>query len=85
MCEEATARGYAFDRSKVGAVHKVALINVTRGQLEYEWEHLLRKLAVSNPAGHRKWHVVRKPECHPLFRLRPGGVASWERTWPALP
>src|SRR5688500_4752198 len=41
---EATARGYAFDRSKVGPVRAVGAIAVTRGQLDYEWTHLLRKL-----------------------------------------
>ncbi len=52
---EAASRGYAFDRHKVGPVHRLAPTLVTRGQLEYEWKHLLRKLAVRNPAYYRKW------------------------------
>ena len=43
--EEATARGYSFARRKVGQVRRVARIDVTRGQLDYEWRHLRRKLA----------------------------------------
>lgn len=77
---EAAARDYSFDRSKVGSVRAVTPIVVTRGQLEYEWEHLLRKLAARSPAHYRKWRPVRRPDCHPLFRPRPGGIENWERT-----
>ncbi len=76
---EATARDYTFDRSKVGPVRAVAPIAVTRAQLDYEWEHLLRKLAVRNPAHYRQWRSVQRPDSHPLFRPRPGPIESWER------
>ena len=76
---EAASRGYAFDRAKVGSVRSIATIAVTRGQLEYEWEHLLRKLSTRNPAHYRRWRSLAFPECHPLLRCRAGGVASWER------
>src|SRR6185503_2640226 len=42
--DEANRRGYRFDRSKVGPVRGCARIVATRGQLEFEWEHLLKKL-----------------------------------------
>src|SRR5262245_19449975 len=58
---EATARGYSFDRSKVGPGRAVTPLVVTQGQLEYEWRHLRRKLAVRNPAVHRKWRGLRTP------------------------
>lgn len=77
--DEATARGYAFDRTKIGMVRAVRLTPVTRGQLDFEWEHLMRKLRARNPALHAKWREVRRPACHPLFRAMPGPVASWER------
>ena len=77
---EATARGYAFDRSKVGPVAALPRIAVTRGQLAHEWRHLLGKLAARSPAIHRKWRAVRTPECHPLLRVVPGGIEPWERT-----
>jgi hypothetical protein len=76
---EASARGYAFDRKKVGPVRAIDTIAVTRGQLEYEWAHLLRKLAVRSPAHYRRWRSLGAPQCHPLLRCRPGGVESWER------
>lgn len=77
--EEAAARGYAFDRSKIGRVSEVAPILASRGQVEYEWAHLLAKLAVRNPALLPELAAVDVPECHPLFRPVPGPVAPWER------
>jgi hypothetical protein len=76
--EEATARGYAFDRSKLGPLLPAARIVVPAGQLEFEWRHLLGKLAVRNPVLLERWRFE-KPACHPLFLLEPGPVAPWER------
>jgi hypothetical protein len=76
---EATARGYAFDRGKIGPVRAVEPIVATSGQIDYEWEHLLRKLATRSPALFERWRDLDAPECHPLFRPRRGPVAAWER------
>ena len=76
---EASARGYAFDRAKVGPVRPVPPIVVTRGQLRHEWAHLLAKLAVRSPACHARWKGLERPACHPLFVPRNGPVAAWER------
>lgn len=76
---EASTRGYSFDRSKVGVARKPSALHVTQGQLAHEWEHLLAKLAVRNPALHERWHGLPAPDCHPLFELRPGPIADWER------
>jgi len=80
--DEATQRGYDFDRSKVGPVRAVQLIPVSSGQVAYEWQHLRHKLAIRNPSTLAKWNDVVVPACHPLFRQRPGPVASWERVAP---
>lgn len=77
--EEATARGYNFNRAKVGPVRAVRNISVTSGQLAYEWRHLQSKLAVRSPVVHAQWIKVATPDCHPLLRCKKGGVASWER------
>ena len=42
--EEAVARGYHFNREKLAAIVPTQRIVGTQGQLEYEWEHLKRKL-----------------------------------------
>jgi hypothetical protein len=76
--EEADRRGYVFDRSKVGPVCECGRIVATRGQLEYEWEHLLPKLRRRSPEWYRR---VRRltPVAHPSFRIVAGPVAPWER------
>jgi hypothetical protein len=76
--DEALRRGYAFDARKIGPRRAVAPIPVTRGQLDHEWRHLLRKLARRDPARHRQWRSQRAPRCHPLLRPRAGAVEDWE-------
>jgi hypothetical protein len=82
LWREARSRGYAFDAGKIGPLRAVDRIAVTRGQIEYEWRHLLAKLALRSPAHYRRWRHVRVPECHPLVRRRPGRVEPWERHAP---
>lgn len=77
---EATARGYAFDRAKLGRVAHAQRLPATRGQLEYEWQRLLAKLAARSPDVHLRQRRIDSPRAHPLFRLRPGGIEKWERT-----
>lgn len=76
--DEACARGYVFDRSKLGPRVGVAPILASDGQLGFEWLHLQRKLAVRNPQLLERWAAT-QPQCHPLFVLSAGPVASWER------
>ena len=76
---EATTRGYEFDASKVGAARCDAVIAVTRGQVEYEWQHLLLKLSRRSPEYYRKWRSIRTPQIHPLMRRCAGGIEPWER------
>jgi hypothetical protein len=76
---EAEARGFAFDRRKIGPSRGSARIACTTGQLEHEWAHLLAKLRVRDPALYR---IRRResPEPHPLFKLVPGPAEPWEKT-----
>ena len=77
---EAQRRGYTFDAAKIGHARCDAAMPVTRGQVEHEWEHLLRKLSLRSPHYYRQWRSVRTPQCHPLMRRRAGGIEAWERT-----
>ena len=76
---EAVGREYSFDRSKIGTVRKAIRIPVTSGQMDYEWSHLLAKLAVRDPVRYEKLRSLKSIECHPMFRRVAGGVESWER------
>jgi hypothetical protein len=79
VCEEAGARGYSFDSAKVGRGSAEILIPVSTGQIDYEWDHLLRKLSKRSPARYRELREIRRPQCHPLMRRRRGEIESWER------
>jgi hypothetical protein len=83
--DEATQRGYRFDRSKLGPTRAVPAIAVSAGQLAHEWQHLRHKLAMRSPAVLAQWTDVAVPDCHPLFRPTSGPVASWERASDAAP
>ena len=76
---EATARGYEFDRGRISRAAPRGRLVVTTGQLEYEWEHLERKLRARAPEHYARVREIGRPEAHPLFRVVSGDVASWER------
>lgn len=76
---EAERRGYKFDVRKIGRPHKARKIRETRGQLEYEWAHLKRKLKRRAPAIARQLSSVDTPQAHPLFRIVAGKVRDWEK------
>lgn len=81
---EAEARGYSFSKRKLGPRRARVVLEVTRGQLRYEWQHLLRKLKARSPPLHVRWRRLAAPRAHPIFRIVPGGVAAWERTLSAV-
>lgn len=75
---EAERRGYRFDAGKIARTGRVARIATARGQLDYEWKHLRKKLRRRAPAWHAPFKSLSRPDAHPLFRIVPGGVESWE-------
>lgn len=77
---EASARGYSFDRRKFRSTGKKIAIPVSKGQMRYEWNHLRRKLRQRSPTTLKRWAHASMPDAHPLFRIREGPVAAWERS-----
>lgn len=84
ICDEADRRGYDFDRSKLlplsapkGA--RRLTMTVTRGQIEFEWQHLLKKLYKRSRQQYLKIKCIRRPRPHPLFRVVHGCIEKWER------
>ncbi len=66
---EAVQRGYRFDGSKLGARISHPKIPVTAGQLQYEFEHLKRKLAQRDLTQLQKIVSIAEPAPHPLFEI----------------
>jgi hypothetical protein len=76
---EADRRGYSFDRRKLGRRRVRRQIRVSRGQVDYEWRHLMRKLRLRDRARYRLHRKVIRPSPHSLFRIVVGPIATWER------
>jgi hypothetical protein len=77
---EAEARGYRFDRRKLGRVTGCPPLLVNRGQLRHELDHLRDKLRRRDPSRYRLIRSLNAPRPHPLFRGVPGKVEPWERS-----
>jgi len=77
--DEATRRGYQFDRRKIVGRASRLRITETRGQLLYEWKHLRRKLKCRDPRAYADVRHIKIPKPHPLFHVVAGAVRDWER------
>lgn len=76
---EAQARGYSFNAELIAAPRTSERLAVSDGQLAYEWQHLLAKLAKRAPALHAQQAALAGPQPHPMFYVQPGPIAEWER------
>ena len=77
--KEALLRGYKFNPSKIGKFTSEEKIPVTKGQLEYEWRHLLTKLEKRSPELFKKCSAIAMTEPHPIFEIVSGGIEDWEK------
>ena len=78
---ETKRRGYSFDHSKIRGVKLQEALAVTRGQLEFEFAHLLKKLEKRDK---KKFEELKglNPETiepNPVFRVIDGEVEKWEK------
>jgi hypothetical protein len=77
VVDEASARGYHFDASKIAIRKRAVSIPVTQGQMEFEREHLSRKLRVRDQARFRTLNTtILLP--HPMLRVVAGPIEPWE-------
>lgn len=79
IADEAEARGYDFNRSKITPGRVTYKILVTRGQILYEWAHLKAKLIRRKPVRLAQISGIEMPESHPLFEIVAGSVEPWEK------
>lgn len=77
---EARRRGYSFSEDKINPAGFKGAMDCTRGQLLYEWNHLLRKLELRDKARHAELKQLGEPEPHPLFHIIEGDIEDWEIT-----
>ena len=55
------------------------LLNVTEGQLIYEWNHFIKKVKERNPEHYKKISSIIIPEPHPIFKVISGSIEEWEK------
>lgn len=81
--DESIVRGYRFNADKIDrdsyCDHPVQL-TVTVGQLAYETQHLLAKLAIRDIDKHAILLGIDAPLPHPMFVVTAGDIADWEVT-----
>lgn len=78
--DEAQRRGYKFNRNKIINKRLNTKLPVTRGQVDYEFKHLLNKLKQREPALYKRIKSSKRIKLHPLFRKINGHVEDWEIT-----
>jgi hypothetical protein len=78
---EAAERGYNFDRSKIIVSGYPISLEVTQGQLMFEWQHLLQKLKIRDKERFLKLSKSANGgiEAHPIFRIISGDIETWEK------
>ena len=80
VADEATRRGYNFDRDKIVSRHIKKKLAVTDGQLSFEVQHLLRKLKKRDDKRYQELVQAEVIHQHPLFNKVSGDIESWEIT-----
>jgi len=75
---ESVARGYNFDKNKIGENISQGTIDVTESQLKYETEHLKIKLKIRDPELYETLINDQILSANPIFKLVKGEIESWE-------
>jgi hypothetical protein len=82
---EAKARGYQFSEKKIPRRPPLSgKIPTAQGQLKYEWRLFLEKIRSRDPGRFKRLRDITRPRPHPVFSIRAGGIASWEKPKPGL-
>jgi len=80
--QESKARKYNFDGSKIMPCNTNLKIEVTKGQVDYEWKLLKTKLSKRDKDKLKKIERILFPEVHPLFKVIEGSIENWEKVLP---
>ena len=77
--KEAEKRSYRFNKNKINQRFTTLTLTVTTGQLDFEIDHLKRKLKLRDRKKLKELTAVKNFESHPLFRIIEGEIESWEK------
>ena len=78
---EGKRRGYSFSKEKISQINKeIVSIKVYRGQLLFEFQHLMSKLTTRAPEKYEQLLKIKEIEPHPLFKVIAGDREPWEKS-----
>jgi hypothetical protein len=75
---EAVNRNFDFDKQKISWTFRKSKLPVTKGQVNYEVEHLLIKLEKRDYNKYKELKSKSVFDNHPIFELVDGEIEEWE-------
>lgn len=75
---ESLERGYHFNKNKFSVESDPVTLTVSKGQIEYEIQHLLKKLETRDLPKYDRLLAETNIESHPLFKIIIGEIEAWE-------
>ncbi len=76
--QESLTRGYHFNKAKFSIDFSPRTLTVTQGQIEYEKQHLFKKLKIRDFNKYNELISQKDIEPHPLFKIIEGEIEEWE-------
>ncbi|MBW2970557.1 pyrimidine dimer DNA glycosylase/endonuclease V [Candidatus Woesearchaeota archaeon] len=80
VLDESLERGYKFSGEKILGQQETPKIQITKGQLDFEFEYLKQKLAQRDKNILDNVKTVTKPIANPIFAVVEGPKAKWEKS-----
>lgn len=77
--KESVRRCYNFNKEKITAERYSGKIRVTAGQIDFELEHLKKKLKGRDRPAYQKIRELKRPGVNPVFKRVKGEKEEWER------
>lgn len=75
---ESENRGYKFSGDKIIRINHDAIISVYDKQVQYEFSHLLKKLAIRDMEKYEQIKSTSNILVHEIFQVVTGNIESWE-------
>lgn len=76
--QESLKRGYHFNQDKFKIDFQPQKLTVTQGQLNFEMQHLLKKLKNRDPHKYQEVINEKNRVPHPIFEVIEGTIEVWE-------
>lgn len=76
--KESLKRNYNFNKDKIDWCYSSSIMTVSKGQIEFEREHLLRKLKIRDKEKYNNLLKETEVDVHPIFEVLEGEIEEWE-------